>query len=218
MSIMTGRSALSRTPNGHWTTSASRSRAWHCAASAAMQPGWGFSGAGSVSRPSGRRCRARDRLRGARPGASRACAPAMGAVGRPATRGAPRSSRPPPAPRSWPANAAARRSRGNRDCRLADEENGKQETEDRKQETGHRVGFAMPFRGVVRLTLAVCFDFPRILHKASTSVRRSSNAGLGVKLAPATTRSQYRVSWISFSAIPSLWRKSRRLSAARASS
>ena len=72
----------------------------------------GGSGGGSVSRPSGRRRRARDRRRGARPGATRACAPAMNTADRRATRGASGSSRPPPAPRSLPADAAARRSRG----------------------------------------------------------------------------------------------------------
>ena len=90
-------------------------RAQQCAASATRQAGRGFR-RWAVSRPSGRRRRARDRLRCARPGATRACALPRAAADRRATRGASGSSRRPPGPRWSPAGAAARRSRGMPKC------------------------------------------------------------------------------------------------------
>jgi hypothetical protein len=71
---MAGRLALSRTSNRHWNTFASRTR--RSAAPPLPRSLDGGCGGGSVSRPGGRQCRARDRLQGARPGATsqRSCA------------------------------------------------------------------------------------------------------------------------------------------------
>ena len=59
-------------------------------------------------------------------------------------------------------------------CRRG-KENGKQETGNRRPETGHRVRAVVLVRGGVCLVLAVRLDVPRIRHRASTSTRTSCN-------------------------------------------